>query len=88
MISKDQLSRAFNGRLNVNPSDLETLKCASCESDKFDQVFIVKKIPSVLSPTGKQIMIPVPVFECTNCKQTCKEMYPEELEKGVLGGGL
>lgn len=88
MISKDQLSRAFNGRLNVNPADLDTLKCSNCGNDKFDQVFIVKKVPSVLSPTGKAIMIPVPVFECTSCHETCKEMYPEELEKGVSGEGL
>lgn len=88
MLSKDQLSRAFNGRLNINPADLDNLKCPHCSNDKFDQVFMVKKIPAVLSPTGKKIMLPIPVFECTKCKETCKEMFPEELEKGVASSGL
>ena len=61
MISANQLKNAFNGQVNVNPSDLKTLTCGSnnCTNDKFDQVFIIKKIPAVLSPTGKQILLPM-----------------------------
>ena len=57
MISANQLKNAFNGQVNINPGDLQTLTCGNCSNDKFDQVFIVKKIPSVLSPTGKQILL-------------------------------
>ena len=81
MISANQLKNAFNGQVNVNPGDLQTLSCENCSKDKFDQVFIIKKVPAVLSPTGKQILLPIPVFECTSCQTVCTEMYPEELEK-------
>ena len=85
MISANQLKNAFNGQVNINPGDLQTLNCSDCSNDKFDQVFIIKKIPAVISPTGKQILLPVPVFECTKCNQVCKELFPEELEKSASG---
>jgi len=81
MISANQLKNAFNGKVNINPADLQTLNCEACQNDKFDQVFIVKKIPGILSPTGKQILLPIPVFECTKCHHVSKDMFPEELEK-------
>tara|TARA_R100000808_G_scaffold9873_1_gene26774 strand:- start:2009 stop:2278 length:270 start_codon:yes stop_codon:yes gene_type:complete len=83
MISANQLKNAFNGQLNINPGDLKTLNCENCNNDKFDQVFIIKKIPALLSPTGKQILLPIPVFECTECHHVSKEMFPEELEKNA-----
>ena len=83
MISAQQINRAFNGKVNINPSDLQTLSCSKCSNDKFDQVFMVKKIPALLSPTGKQILLPIPVFQCTSCEHVSEEMYPEELEKST-----
>ena len=87
MISANQLKNAFNGQVNVNPGDLKTLTCSgkNCTNDKFDQVFMIKKVPALLSPTGKQILLPIPVFECTECHVVCEEMYPEELEKNAGG---
>ena len=82
MLTKDQISKAFNGKLNINPSDLDTIECQKCSNKTFNQTFIVKRVPSVLSPSGKQIMIPVPVFYCSMCGEICKQLLPEEVEKG------
>ena len=84
MISSSQLNQVFNGNVNINPADLKTLTCENCGHDKFDQVFVIKKVPALLSPTGKEIKLPIPVFECTKCNHVSKEMYPVELEKGSV----
>ena len=85
MISANQLKKAFNGQVNINPGDLQTLACNNCSSEKFDQVFIIKKVSAIISPTGKQILLPIPVFECIKCHTICEDMFPEELEKNAGG---
>ena len=56
-------------RMNFNIDELEDLKCKNdnCEGTEFDVVYILKKVPAMLSPTGKEVIGPVPYFRCTSC---------------------
>ena len=54
-------------RINFNIDELKDLKCSGCEGTEFDIVYILKKVPAILSPTGKEIIGPVAYFRCVSC---------------------
>jgi hypothetical protein len=56
-------------QLNINPSDLQDIKCASqeCESMYFTQVYQMKKLSALLSPDGQEQIITIPVWICKWC---------------------
>ena len=53
--------------VQVDLSDADTMKCQSCENPVFIQGYIIKKISAILSPTGKEFIAPIQVFNCGNC---------------------
>jgi len=55
--------------VQVDLSDADTMKCQSCENPVFIQGYIIKKISAILSPTGKEVIAPIQVFNCGNCSE-------------------
>ena len=55
------------GNVQVDLSDADTMKCQSCENPVFIQGYIIKKISAIVSPTGKEVISPIQVFNCGNC---------------------
>ena len=55
------------GNVQVDLSDADTMKCQSCENPVFIQGYIIKKISAIVSPTGKEVIAPIQVFNCGNC---------------------
>jgi len=55
------------GNVKVDLSDADTMKCQSCENPIFIQGYIIKKISAIVSPTGKEVIAPIQVFNCGNC---------------------
>tara|TARA_R110002051_G_scaffold175148_1_gene245192 strand:- start:752 stop:976 length:225 start_codon:yes stop_codon:yes gene_type:complete len=53
--------------VKVDLSEADTMKCQSCENPVFIQGYIIKKISAILSPTGKEVIAPIQVFNCGNC---------------------
>ena len=53
--------------VKVDLSDGDIMKCQSCENPVFIQGYIIKKISAILSPTGKEVIAPIQVFNCGNC---------------------
>ena len=53
--------------VKVDLSEADTMKCQSCENPVFIQGYIIKKISAILSPTGKEVIAPIQVFDCGNC---------------------
>jgi len=53
--------------MNVNPTELEDVKCDECENYTFVAVSLMKRLPSVISPTGKETFMPMQVFACAVC---------------------
>lgn len=56
-------------KLNVDLSQAVDLECADCSNKTFTPAFVLKKISALLSPTGKETMVPVQIFECSRCHQ-------------------
>ena len=68
-------------KINVNPEDLKDIICEQCGSKFFRQVQAFKRLNALISPTGKEQIVPVPVFRCDECGFINKEFRPVESKK-------
>ena len=62
--------------VNIKPEDLEDVVCEECGGQVFVPAFLFKKVSAVLSPNGKDTMIPLNVFKCDHCGHINKEFIP------------
>ena len=53
--------------LHIDLSKAETIVCENCGNASFIQAFFLKKVSALVSPTGKEAVIPIQVFSCGNC---------------------
>ena len=60
--------------LQVDISKADTIVCENCGNASFIQAFFLKKISAVMSPTGKEAIVPMQVFSCGNCGTIPKNM--------------
>ena len=58
--------------LNVDFSQTTAEVCESCGNDTFVQVFKIRSLSALLSPTGQEAKIPVPLFACSKCNHINK----------------
>ena len=65
-------------QMKVDFSQTTTETCESCENDTFTQVFQMRKLSALLSPTGQEAMIPVQVYACAKCGYINKGFLPQE----------
>ena len=54
-------------QMNVDFDQTTGLECDECKNVTFTQVFYIRKLSALLSPTGEERLIPVPTFACTKC---------------------
>ena len=65
-------------QVKIDLADADTMKCQKCENPVFIQGYIIQKISAIVSPTGKEVIAPIQVFNCGNCG----EMLPlQELDE-------
>ena len=53
--------------LQIDLSKTDTITCENCGNASFIQAFFLKKVSALVSPTGKEAVIPIQVFSCGNC---------------------
>jgi len=54
-------------QMNVDFNQTTSLTCDECEHETFTQVFYIRKLSALLSPSGEETLIPVPTFACAKC---------------------
>ena len=64
--------------LNVDFSQTKAEVCEACGNDTFIQVYKMRKLSALLSPTGTEAMIPVQVFACAKCNHINPGFLPKE----------
>lgn len=67
-------------QIRVNLEQTAPLKCKACGKEIFRQVFFLRTIPALLSPTLKAEIVPVPSFMCIKC-DTIAALNPKKPEK-------
>ena len=65
-------------QMNIDFSQTTAEICEKCENDTFVQVYRMRKLSKLLSPTGQETMIPIQVFSCAKCGYINKGFQPKE----------
>ena len=61
----------------VDISDTETILCEECNNASFIQSFFLKRISALMSPNGKEAIVPIQVFACGNCGSIPSKMMSQ-----------
>tara|TARA_R100000152_G_C6552681_1_gene26587 strand:- start:89 stop:304 length:216 start_codon:yes stop_codon:yes gene_type:complete len=64
--------------LNIDFSQTTAEVCESCGNDTFQEVYKMRKLSALLSPTGQESMIPIQIFCCAKCGHVNKGFLPKE----------
>ena len=51
----------------IDIGEADTIQCEECANASFIQAFFLKRISALVSPTGKEAIVPIQVFSCGNC---------------------
>ena len=62
-------------------SDLDDIICEECGGKIFRQASMFKRLSALVSPTGKQQIVPIPVFRCDDCGHINSEFLPKSQKK-------
>ena len=62
------------GQQQLDISKADTIVCEECGNASFIQAFFLKKVSALVSPTGKEAIVPMQVFSCGNCGAIPKNM--------------
>ena len=63
-------------QMNVDLSKAEDVKCDKCGNYTFEQVMLMKRMSALISPTGKEAIVPIPTFACNACGFINKQFLP------------
>ena len=63
--------------LQIDISKTDTIVCEECGNASFIQAFFLKKVSALVSPTGKEAIVPIQVFSCGNCGAIPKNMMEQ-----------
>ena len=63
-------------QMNVDISKAEDVVCERCGNYTFEQVMLMKKVSALMSPTGKEAVVPIPTFACNACGHINKGFLP------------
>jgi uncharacterized Zn finger protein len=64
--------------LNIDFSQTTAEVCEGCGNETFHQVYKMRKLSALLSPTGEEAMIPIQIFACVKCGHVNKGFLPKE----------
>ena len=67
--------------LQIDLSKTDTIVCEECGNASFIQSFFLKRISPLVSPTGKEAIVPIQVFACGNCGTIPKNMMSQIAEQ-------
>lgn len=63
-------------RPNIDLSNASDVSCDECKSVKFKEIAFIKRVSALLSPTGKEGLVPVATFACAECGHVNAEFDP------------
>jgi hypothetical protein len=71
-------------QVNIDPDTLEDIVCKQgeltpigrCGNKNFKQVFQMKKVSALVSPSGREEIVTQPVFVCDECGHELEELKP------------
>lgn len=65
--------------------DAPNIVCPKCGAKIFKEVYVLKKISPIISPTGKEETVPIPFYACAQCGTIPDEIAKSKNYKAVMG---
>ena len=65
-------------QMNIDFNQTVAEVCEECQNDTFTQVYQMRTLSALLSPTGEEAKIPIQVFACAKCGHINKGFQPKE----------
>ena len=62
--------------INVDLSAAVDVACAKCANTTFREVAFIKRVSPLVSPTGKEALVPIGTFACAACGHVNDEFDP------------
>lgn len=62
----------------VGLEQTDEIVCEECNSSAFHPAFLLRKVSALISPSGKETVIPIQVFACDSCGHINEEFLPIE----------
>lgn len=62
--------------MNVDLSQAQDITCDNCGNYTFQEVALMKRLSALVSPTGKEAIVPIPTFACNACGFINKQFLP------------
>lgn len=62
--------------INLDLSTAQDVTCENCGNYTFQEVVLMKKVSALVSPTGKEAIVPIPTFSCNACGFINKQFLP------------
>jgi len=72
------MAQPLNTSINPKPSDMKDIICDDCGSKYFRSVNAFKRLSALISPSGKEQIIPIPTYRCDDCGFINEEFRPIE----------
>ena len=69
--------------MNIDLNNAQDITCDNCGNYTFNEVSLMKRISALVSPTGKEAIIPIPTFACNACGFINKQFLPVALRDDV-----
>ena len=63
--------------VNIKLDDLTDIKCNECESEYFRSVMLMKRLSPLVSPTGREQIVPIQIFRCDDCGHVNEVFIPK-----------
>jgi uncharacterized Zn finger protein len=65
--------------VNLDLSNAQDVVCDNCGNYTFTEVVLMKRISALVSPTGKEAIVPIPTFSCNACGFINKQFLPVKI---------
>ena len=63
-------------RPGISYSQTAAMKCEECGSEIFQPAVLLRRVSALVSPSGKETVMPVQIFACIKCGHVNEDMYP------------
>ena len=67
--------------VNIDLSNAQDITCENCGNYTFQEVVLMKKVSALVSPTGKEAIVPIPTFSCNACGFINKQFLPIKMNE-------
>ena len=68
----------MENKINVDLSSATDVVCETCGGRTFEEVALMKRVSALMSPTGKEAVVPIGTFACMACGHINSEFDPNK----------